>query len=77
MIKLKLPSRYIVRGYRQLGELAVALVELPDNKVTPWATYRVDPESGACFHGHYIHDNCDGGDEAHLEFQARCESVGV
>lgn len=51
---LCLPSPYILTAWARHGNgEAVALVRLPDNAVTPWACYRVDPD-GICTGGDYV-----------------------
>lgn len=52
---LQLPCDYDVIACAEVdpGEF-VALVALPSNKVTPYATYRVE-QDGMCFCGDYLH----------------------
>lgn len=54
MIRLQLPDSHVVCAYIfcQQHE-SYAMVHLPDNKVTPWATYFVRKD-GLCLQGEYL-----------------------
>lgn len=76
-VQFKLPSRHTVLAYRRVkSDRAIALVHLPDNAATPFATYTVQPETLDCAWGDYLHTHSE--DAAMAAFTARAlEYEGV
>lgn len=53
--QLNLSSSHTLMAWGRIdGDEAIALVHLPENAVTPYATYRVDRDRN-CYLGDYLH----------------------
>lgn len=53
--RLALPSPYVLEAFARLdAETGLALVYLPQNVATPWASYRVALATGVCVAGDYL-----------------------
>jgi hypothetical protein len=63
-------NRRIIKRKQIRDHTEVILCELPDNKVTPWATWQRNMITGDTYWGHYHSDEF----EAYRDFKERSQS---
>lgn len=65
----KIKMRRALHAFKGLMDAEIVLVHMPDNEVTPFATWQRNLQDGGTYWGHYF--GPDEGDEAVKDFMTR------